>query len=764
MVVAVKNNAVLQVGESVFWSPDNYNFRWGKITQIKENSGLILFDGKAQESEAELGCLSKIENNYEHFIQAASNFAWHRYGVQIGSRVVLKSENINGKVLSVSPDCKHSSGLLYCQIDLGGFGIKECPINEIKLQASLHISFGWTSQYLPEKSQTRRKWKDSHAAKFQKAFEKGFAITAYDKYPRCKGIPIGWIILNCAPYKQKLFEMSLQDMNSEGDEMCGSTLEFAEKYFEGNISQEVWVVDFHFVGNEEWHKNLRLRISRSSQELEGLSKQSKSVEEELALSSSLKSTPTHSESSKTNTQESPSTATSETTTPPTENLISTQLDSPVPEHPTQEAEPDYITTNPDCGSKHCDASKKENQNSSSSNSQKELSITDYEQFLEDSEWQDIVDGIYISYQQRKSERSTSERDYSLLPTLTSNSPTKNSRPSGMNKLEKWFRDNEIIPISQCLSGEAMEAVMGFPLGYTAILSESPKEASEDCEEDTSSDVPLFPNKQRSQSPELNTLQTLQALESYSEVSSCEEIFQLPNDIEGEDLSKDDVFALVKQINGSVKALPCFAKFSYNLVRLNLIKIDKRNGWKAFRCTSMSNFLEEKHELFDKGYSTLQKEWQAAKLEVDILRVKVGTLPENQCRELYPLQNHPQLLKSVYEKAIEKGKVTAKLLREMVSQYADVPESKIKKKSGWVAGPEGTRHYQFKIAGKKFLLQDAYDSQGVIIEKLSEQKKESPESLLAEGFVEYIANLNQTTHAGALAEVINFLSKNNSDQT
>ena len=760
MVATVKKDAVLKVGESVFWFPDNYNFRWGKITQIKGDLGLVLFEGETQESEVKLNSLRETESNYEHFIQAVKSFAWHRYGVTIGSRVVLKSENINGKILSIDPDYKYSSGLLYCQIDMGGFGIKECPISEIKLQASLHISFGWTSQYLPQKTQTRRTWKDSHAAKFQKAFEKGFAITAYDKDPRYKGIPIGWIILRKAPFKQKLHEMTLQDMNSEGG-MCGSTLEFADKYFNGNLDEEVWVVDFNFACKAQWNKNLS--IAHSSRESEESSEQSKSVEEESSPSNSLKSTPTHNESSKKITQESPSTATSETIIPKTENSTSTQSDSPVLEHPTQEAEPDSTTTNPDCGSKHCDASKKENQNSSSSNSQKELSITDYEESLEDFEWQNIVDGIYSSYQQRKSERSTSGRDYSLLPTLTSNSPTGNSRPSGMNKLEKWFRDNELIPNSQCLSGEAMEVLMGFPLGYTAILSESKKEALEDCEDVTSSDVRLFPNKQQSQSPELNTLQPLQVLEGYSEVSSCEEIFQLPDDINGEDLTRDDVFSLIKQINGSVKVLPCFAKFSYNLVRLNLIKIDKRNGWKAFRCTSMSNFLEEKHELFDKGYSTLQKEWQAAKLEYDILQVRIGTLPETQCRELYPLQNHPQLLKSVYEKALEKGKVTAKLLREMVSEYADVPEEKVKKKSGWVAGPQGTRNYQFKIAGKKLLLHDTYDSQGVAIEKLSEQKKESPESLLIEGFVQYVANLNQTTHAGALAEVINFLSKNNSKE-
>jgi hypothetical protein len=52
---------------------------------------------------------------------------------------------------------------------------KSCqsPLTDAESTCGLSISFGWTAQYLPDKTVTRRDWKDSHTQKFIKAFERG---------------------------------------------------------------------------------------------------------------------------------------------------------------------------------------------------------------------------------------------------------------------------------------------------------------------------------------------------------------------------------------------------------------------------------------------------------------------------------------------------------------------------------------------------------------------------------------------------------------
>ncbi|HBE34627.1 MAG TPA: hypothetical protein DD990_25850, partial [Cyanobacteria bacterium UBA11368] len=80
----------------------------------------------------------------------------------------------------------------------------------------LAISFGWTAQYLPNKSVTRRVWKDSHAAKFVRAYERGDRVVALNKDKRNGGEQIGWCKLTCAPYKEQLSEMPESDVAAEG--------------------------------------------------------------------------------------------------------------------------------------------------------------------------------------------------------------------------------------------------------------------------------------------------------------------------------------------------------------------------------------------------------------------------------------------------------------------------------------------------------------------------------------------------------------------
>ncbi len=70
--------------------------------------------------------------------------------------------------------------------------------------SGLKISFGKTLDYLPHKSVTRRVWKDSHAAKFIRAYENNQLVEALDKDARANGKRIGYLELVCEPYKEKL--------------------------------------------------------------------------------------------------------------------------------------------------------------------------------------------------------------------------------------------------------------------------------------------------------------------------------------------------------------------------------------------------------------------------------------------------------------------------------------------------------------------------------------------------------------------------------
>ncbi|TAG93115.1 MAG: hypothetical protein EAZ18_13020 [Oscillatoriales cyanobacterium] len=113
------------------------------------------------------------------------------------------------------------------------------------------ISFGYTAQYLPQKSVTRRDWKDSHATKFISAWSravtagKKLRVPAIDKAYHAGGKQIGWAVLTEAPYKEALKNMRQSELIAEGG-MCATRSEFIAKYFKGDAEKEVWVVNFDF--------------------------------------------------------------------------------------------------------------------------------------------------------------------------------------------------------------------------------------------------------------------------------------------------------------------------------------------------------------------------------------------------------------------------------------------------------------------------------------------------------------------------------------
>lgn len=118
------------------------------------------------------------------------------------------------------------------------------------------ISFGYTAQYLDHKTQTRREWKDSHAAKFCNAFDRAVTagqqlrVPAIDKGYHADGKQIGHCVLTGRPFKQQLWDMNCDiedDLLAEGG-MSTSVPDFINKYFSKSArAGKVWVVQFQFI-------------------------------------------------------------------------------------------------------------------------------------------------------------------------------------------------------------------------------------------------------------------------------------------------------------------------------------------------------------------------------------------------------------------------------------------------------------------------------------------------------------------------------------
>jgi hypothetical protein len=178
----------------------------------------------------------------------------------------------------------------------------------------------------------------------------------------------------------------------------------------------------------------------------------------------LKTTPTLKQSSNTDFLVSASTATSETTAPAVENLTCTQLDFLALEPQLQETKQDSTIQNQNFGLKPCGALQTGNQTLQSSKILQDLSTEDYEQCLEDSEWQAIAGTIRKSYQLRNSEVHTKEKDFSLLPTPTTYAKgSTGCRPAGQTRLEQRLRT--FIKSGDKLNSAVPGWMMGFPVGW-----------------------------------------------------------------------------------------------------------------------------------------------------------------------------------------------------------------------------------------------------------------------------------------------------------
>ena len=192
------------------------------------------------------------------------------------------------------------------------------------------------------------------------------------------------------------------------------------------------------------------------------------------------STNTRRQSSKTISQISQSIPTSETTTPAKES-ISTQEDFPVQEPQTLETSKDLITQNQPCGLNFSESSMKDSPNLSSLKIPPQSLITDYEQYLADSEWLDIVGTIHKSYKLLSLEAPKKEKDCLSLPTLTTGQGS--GRNAGQTRLEKALKDRGFRADTQALSAEGMSVLFGFPPNWAKSICSNPKESPTETMQD-----------------------------------------------------------------------------------------------------------------------------------------------------------------------------------------------------------------------------------------------------------------------------------------
>ncbi|KKL64596.1 hypothetical protein LCGC14_2163400 [marine sediment metagenome] len=116
------------------------------------------------------------------------------------------------------------------------------------------MAFAWTLTplLLGEKTATRRKWKDSYAARFKK----GDLVAAYDRQPRFGGKRVALLKLTRDPYKESTAGLTEKDWFEEGMHVVeaegGAVDGVHPKVFWQRWMwepEDVWVVKFKLVGN-----------------------------------------------------------------------------------------------------------------------------------------------------------------------------------------------------------------------------------------------------------------------------------------------------------------------------------------------------------------------------------------------------------------------------------------------------------------------------------------------------------------------------------
>lgn len=280
--------------------------------------------------------------------------------------------------------------------------------------------------------------------------------------------------------------------------------------------------------------------------------------------------------------------------------------------------------------------------------------------------------------------------------------------------------------------------------------------------------------------------------NYYEPSWCEEVTKLPGEVnqlpeevtklpsevnqsvqEGNQeaseesfspMSREEAEKLIGRANSNCNRLTLIEKVKVkkiNLVRRTLAEIDQGKGYEALGFQNMTKFL--KSGLINYPYSSLQKQWQAARVE-NCLGLEIGTTPEEQCRKLLPLAHDPAKMQEAYVMAIDLAgdkKLTAKLIAQCVEDVMGCPPKRHQKsKCQWVSGPNATRHYRVKVLGTEVNMHDSYTDTIKDLENVSQSSNEAPENLIVNGLLGALSEALGVSPQGAIAAAVSFLKNQN----
>jgi hypothetical protein len=326
------------------------------------------------------------------------------------------------------------------------------------------ISFGYTAQYLDRKTQTRREWKNSHAAKFCNAFDRAAAagqqlrVPAINKGYHAGGKQIGSCVITERPYRQRLSDMPDGDLLAEGG-MSATVSEFISQYFKGNTNLEVWVIRFRF---QEINKQC-LELSNFSV----VSVVSDSDLNQSGDSNSIKPSKSAQARKQCTHITLPTLQSGTTCEPfihPVDNSTASLVAAPVKTLADAEKSKDLTAIDLLSGGRCYESSMNASPLSSAGKMLRERCTEELEKLLPLSEWSTTKSRAQSSYRQRSSEPHISEKGFSLLPIATTY-PSGNTKISlaGRNKLESTLRS--LVPTPRANDGS-----QGYNSGKTGGMN------------------------------------------------------------------------------------------------------------------------------------------------------------------------------------------------------------------------------------------------------------------------------------------------------
>lgn len=163
------------------------------------------------------------------------------------------------------------------------------------------------------------------------------------------------------------------------------------------------------------------------------------------------------------------------TTAPAEESISSQEDSLALEPAQQGAKQGLIMQNLQCGLNTSDALMKADPVLSSSKTQQDYSIAEWEQsFKAYPRSGTMQNGRLSALPCLEVPKSATECLSLRIPTLTTG--LGNYRNAGATKCERYLRDKGILPSTQALNPQMMALMFAFPKDWAECLLESPKES------------------------------------------------------------------------------------------------------------------------------------------------------------------------------------------------------------------------------------------------------------------------------------------------